>query len=371
MVTAYPTVTTQTEEDVRARRKAAAAECVRWVTGRRTSPAEALRDLATAATEEDRDGYGSGGEVALLEQEVAELLGKPAAVFVPTGIMAQQSVLRVFADRAGTQRVALHGLSHFLQHELNALEDVHHLRIERLTSEPRQPRPDELAAIPGNLAAVSLELPLRDAGYVLPTWDELVVFADACAARGVPLHLDGARLWESTPYLEHSLAEVAALATTVYVSFYKGLGGLSGAAVAGPEDVIAEVRRWQRRLGGNVYTLFPYAVSAREGLRNVLPLMGDLHRRAVDLAAALQGVGYRVFPDPPHTNAFRVYAPRPAEEIELAAVRRMEATRESICWTWQPADVPGWSWVELVVTSATLEWEVDELVTAYAELLRD
>jgi threonine aldolase len=248
---------------------------------------------------------------------------------------------------------------------------VHRLRIERLTAEPRQPRPDELSAIPGSLAAVTLELPLRDAGFVLPTWDELVLFAEACATRGVPLHLDGARLWESTPYLGHSLAEVAELATTVYVSFYKGLGGLSGAAVAGPVDVIAEVRRWQRRLGANPYTLFPYAVSAREGLRLVLPLMGDLHDRAVELAVALQATGFRVFPEPPHTNSFRVYAPRPADQMERAAVRRMEATRESLTYLWRAADVPGWSWVELVVTPDTLAWPVDEVVKAFGELLGD
>jgi threonine aldolase len=363
--------TTATSDDLRARRKAAAAECTRWLTGRRLSVADTLRQLADVATEEERDGYGNGGEVALLEQEVAELLGKPAAVFMPTGVAAQQSVLRVYADRAGTQRVAVHGLSHFLQHELNALEEVHQLRIERLTSDPRQPRPDELAAIPGKLAAVALELPLRDGGFVLPTWDELVVFAGACADRGVPLHLDGARLWESTPYLEHSLAEVAALASTVYVSFYKGLGGLSGAAVAGPADVIAEVRRWQRRLGSNVYTLFPYAVSAREGLRKVLPRMGDLHQRAVELSAALQANGFRVFPEPPHTNSFRVYAPVPADRIELAAIRRMEATREAMSYTWQAADVPGWSWVELVVTPDTLGWPVDEVAKGFGELLED
>jgi threonine aldolase len=333
---------------------------------------DALSAFAQAATEDDWDVYGDGGEVALLEEEVAELLGKPAAVFVPSGIMAQQSVLRVYADRAGTQRVAVHGLSHLLQHELNALEEVHHLRIERLTSEPRQPRPDELAAVPGRLAAVALELPLRDGGYVLPTWDELVVFADACAERGVPLHLDGARLWESTPYWGRSLAEVGALASTVYVSFYKGLGGLSGAALVGPEDVIAEVRRWQRRLGGNLYTLFPYAVSAREGLRNVLPLMGDLHQRAVELAVSLQSVGYRVFPEPPHTNSFRLFAPGTAEELALATIRRMEATRESLTsWTWRPADVPGWSFIEVVVTPATLQWPVDEAVKAFGELLGD
>ncbi|MFI5713252.1 threonine aldolase family protein [Kribbella sp. NPDC051620] len=361
--------TTDASEDLRARRKAAAADCTRWLSGQRAAPADALRALADAATSDERDGYGTGGEVELLEQEVAELLGKPAAVFLPSGILAQQSALRVFADRAGTGRIAVHGLSHLLVHELNALEEVHHLRLERMTSEPRQPRPDELSAIPGKLAAVTVELPLRDGGFVLPTWDELVVFAAACEERGVPLHLDGARLWESTPYLEHSLAEVAALATSVYVSFYKGLGGLSGAALAGPEDVIAEVRRWQRRLGGNVYTLFPYAVSAREGLRTVLPRMGELHQRAVELAEALQGTGFRVFPEPPHTNSFRVYAPRPAQEMELAAVLRMEATRESLSYTWQAADVPGWSWVELVVMPGTLQWRIDEVSKGFGELL--
>jgi hypothetical protein len=66
-----------------------------------------------------------------------------------------------------------------------------------------------------------------------------------------------------------------------------------------------------------------------------------------------------------------VYAPRPAEQIELAAVRRMEATRESISYTWQPADVPGWSWVEFVVTPDTLRWDVDEVGKGFRELLEE
>nr|WP_238352685.1 beta-eliminating lyase-related protein [Kribbella solani] len=343
--------------------------CDRWLSGRRVSVPDQLRQLAEVATDDQTDMYGSGGEVAALEQEVAQLLGKPAAVFMPTGIMAQQAVLRVYADRAATNRVAVHGLAHLLVHELNALEEVHHLRIERMTSEPRQPRPDELAAVPGKLAAVTLELPLRDAGYLLPTWDELVVFSESCAARGVPLHLDGARLWESTPYLEHSLAEIAALASTVYVSFYKVLGGISGAALAGPEDVIAEVRRWQRRLGGNLFSLFPYAVSAREGLRTVLPRMDDLYQRAVEVAMALQSEGFRVFPEPPQTNSFRLYAPRAVDSIERASIERMERTHEALSYSWQPADVPGWSWVEFVTTPNTLDWQVDEIAKAFGELL--
>lgn len=306
-------------------------------------------------TDDLRDRYGAGGAVAKLEKEVADLLGKPAAVFLPTGVMAQQAVLRTYADRSGSQRVAIHGLAHPLVHELNALEEVHGLRPERMTSEPRQPRPDELAAIPGKLAAVMLELPLRDAGFLLPSWDELVVFAEACAARDVPLHLDGARLWESTPYLGRDLAEVAALATTVYVSFYKGLGGLAGAALAGPEDIVAEVRRWQRRLGGNMFTMEPYAVSAREGLHHVLPRMGEFYERAVELAQGLADKGFRVFPEPPHCNSFRVYAPKPVEEIDAPR--------------WARADVPGWSWTEVVVNATSPS--VPETLAGFAELLGD
>ena len=108
------------------------------------------------------------------------------------------------------------------------------------------------------LGAVLLELPLRDAGYLLPSWDELVAFSQACRERGVPLHLDGARIWESAPHLGHSPAEIAALADSVYVSLYKGLGGLAGAAVAGPEDEVAQARVWRNRMGGTLFSLMPY-----------------------------------------------------------------------------------------------------------------
>ena len=63
----------------------------------------------------------------------------------------------------------------------------------------------------------------------------------------MPLHLDGARLWESAPYWGRELHEVAALADSIYVSFYKGLRGLAGAVVAGPADLVDEARQWRTR----------------------------------------------------------------------------------------------------------------------------
>ena len=195
--------------------------------------------------------------------------------------------------------------------------------------------------MPGRLGAVSIELPLRDAGHRLPDWPDLEAFAAACRGREVPLHIDGARLWESAPYWSREPAEVAALADTVYVSFYKSLGALAGAAVAGPTDVVDEARRWQRRHGGTLVTLLPYAVSAREGLRQHAPRMQEYHDAAIEMAAALTTLGLRIDPDPPHTNAFRVYAPAVADDLNERLLAHAEAEREHLTPWFRPVNGRG------------------------------
>jgi len=358
-----PSVVEAGDEALERRRTAARAACRSTLFGHGvTKPTDVLAALATVESGAVPDRYGEGGVLADLEGEIAQLLGTEAAAFMPSGTMAQQCVLRVHADRQGARRVAVHGLSHLVGHELSALTELHGLAMDHLTDEPRQPTADDLAALPGRLGAVTLELPLRDAGHVLPTWDELTGFAQACRDRAVPLHLDGARVWESTPYLGHSLAEIAALADSVYVSFYKGLGGLAGAAVAGQADVVAEARRWQRRHGGNLVTLLPYSVSAREGLRRHLPRMTEYHEVALELGKALAGAGLRVTPDPPHTNAFRMCAPVSSDEVNERVLKHLEDTNEAASSYWQQADVPEWSVTEFTVGAATCDIGVGEVV---------
>jgi threonine aldolase len=287
---------------------------------------------------------------------------------MPSGIMAQQAALRAWADRAGTDAIAVHGMSHLVLHELDALPELHGLRPQRLTSEPRQPTVEDLDALAGPLAAVTLELPLRDAGYLLPSWDELVAFSTAVRARGVPLHLDGARLWESAEHLGHGYAEIAALADSVYVSFYKGLAGMAGAALAGPTDLVAEARRWQRRHGGNLFVLLPYAVGARDGLRRRLPRMPEYAARARELAAALSALdGVRVLPEPPHTNAFRLFVDVAHEHLVEAGLRIAEEQQVALVLGWYASEVPGWSLTEITVGDATLDWSLDEQVAALTE----
>lgn len=106
---------------------------------------------------------------------------------------------------------------------------------------------------------------------MLPTWDELTGTVEAARERDAVVHFDGARLWECPSFLGKPLAEIAGLADSVYVSFYKSLGGLSGAALVGSEDVMAEARVWRHRYGGQVFQEYPAALSALRGLEVELP----------------------------------------------------------------------------------------------------
>ncbi|NHN54411.1 threonine aldolase [Calidifontibacter sp. DB0510] len=333
----------------------------------RVGLADRLRSLARYAERQGDDltswdGYGERGPVAEVEKRVADLLGTEAAAYFPSGVMAQQVALRVWTERLGSRRVALPDLSHLIVHEEDGPRAVHDLDYVHLTTGPVTATAADLAKVPGELGAVLVELPLRDAGHLLPTWEELVALAAACRERGVPFHLDGARLWESAPHFARSLDEIAGLADSVYVSFYKGLGGLSGAALAGDADFVRESRLWRRRLGGTVWTAAPHALSALQGLDEVLPLMPRLHEFAQSLAEAFRASGLRVHPEQPHTNAFRLYLEGDRDGIRKKVVQALERDHVALPFGWQRADVPGWCFTEITVTPEILTETPADLV---------
>ncbi|QKV94166.1 threonine aldolase [Streptomyces sp. NA02950] len=217
------------------------------------------------------DLYGDG-IVEELERRVAGVLGTESAAFFPTGTMAQQIALRCWAGRTGNPLVAVHPLAHLEVHERDAYLTVSGLRAVRPTTEPRLPTAEEIRDLDEPFGTLALELPLRDAGFVLPSWDELVAVVEAARERDAVVHFDGARLWESTVHFGRTLPEIAALADTVYVSFYKSLDGISGAALAGPESLIAEAKAWRHRYGGTLFQQWPAVLSALAGLdREVRP----------------------------------------------------------------------------------------------------
>lgn len=267
-----------------------------------------LQHLADSPyADEVPDFYGEGGATTTLETRVANLTGREGARFVAKGMIAQMAALRVHAEKSGRNTVAAHRLSHFDYDEMGAVERLHPLTLLRCGDHGTPFTVADLEALGELPGVVSVELPLRRAGYRLTPWDDLVAIADWCRAKTVPLHLDGARSWGAAIAYGRSLSEVAALGSSIYLSFYKELGGLAGCCLAGDKDFLAAVSPWIVRHGGELFRLFPLAISALDGLDQHLPHLGDYAARAREFALAINAIdGAYTQPIVPHTNGMQI-----------------------------------------------------------------
>ena len=133
------------------------------------------------------------------------------------------------------------------------------------------------STISNNPCAVIIECPHREIGGKCTPYEDLEKISEHCRQAGVALHMDGARLWEATAHYTTSTTSTGMSVTSkdlcnlfdsIYVSCYKGIGGMTGAVLLGKADFIAEARVWLRRFGGNLFTLLPYAVSSYSSYRN-------------------------------------------------------------------------------------------------------
>lgn len=332
------------------------------------APGEVLADLAAwtdPALEGDR--YGAGPLIADFEAEVAALLGKEAALFLPSGTMAQPIALRIWADRAGRRAVAFHPTCHLELHEEGAYRVLHDLRGVLVGNRSQPITRADLDGVREPVAALLLELPQREIGGQLPSWEELEAQCAWARERGAALHLDGARLWECRPFYGRDYATIAGLFDSVYVSFYKTLGGIAGAVLAGPADLIAEARVWQRRQGGNLVRLFPYVLSARKALADRLGRIDAYVAHARAVAAALAAMPeLALLPELPQTNLFHLFIRGEQEALERAL---LEVAADTGVWLFhplRPCQLPGHWMTEWVVADAGLDVPPAET----AELLR-
>lgn len=262
------------------------------------------------------DGEAEPDAVLRLEQRIAELLGKPAAVMFPSGTMAQQVALRIHADRRGVRTVAFHPQCHLEVHEHKGYAVVHGLTAALVGDPFSVIKLAELAEVREPVAALLLELPQRDLGGQLPSWEDLVAQTEWAHERGAATHMDGARLWEAQTFYGRPHAEIAALFDSVYVSLYKGLMAVSGAVLAGQRDFIEHATVWRNRLGGDMARAWPFAMSAERGLDQLLPRMAEFAERARKLANVLAALpGVHIVPDPPQTPMFHVHLDAPPEAV--------------------------------------------------------
>jgi len=355
-----------------AERRSLREACDRSIGGHGLRPPQmTLAEIATLGADDlTADIYGDGGTVGILEDEVRNLLEKPAAVFMPSGTMIQQIALRIHAAGRTSRVVAFHPTCHLELHEDKAYQRMHGLVALNIGDRHSLITLADLEAIHEPLAALLIELPQREIGGQLPAWKDLVAQIDWAHRHGAAAHMDGARLWECGPYYSRRLSEIAALFDTVYVSFYKGLAGVGGGMLLGEEDVIAEAREWRHRHGGTLFNMWPYAAAALAGLRLRLPRMADNLAHARAIAAALNEMdGVQVIPDPPQVPMMHIALPTTANAFN-AGVRKL--AKEQKLWAFggsAPTDVPGYRMVELYVGDATLELTPTDIAAAVQEFL--
>lgn len=253
------------------------------------------------------DVYGSGEVIENFEKLLSSEFGKSSAVFFPSGTMAQQIALRIHCDGKALKRVAYHPLCHLEIHEQEGIKELHHIETVLLGDADRLFTLDDLKQM-GDVAAVLFELPQREIGGQLPSWDDLVEMVDYCKARGIVTHLDGARLFECLPYYQKSAADIGKLFDSLYVSFYKTFGAVTGAMLIGDEDLLAEAKIWKRRHGGDLFQLFPYIVTASDAFIKNKEKMSTYYEGALEYAAKLSTIpGLHIVPQIPVTNMFHVH----------------------------------------------------------------
>jgi threonine aldolase len=270
-----------------------------------TRPTPSMRQ-AMAEAEVGDDVLDGDPTVRRLEERTAALLGKERALFFPTGTMANQTAIWLLS-RPGTEMLldanahivhlemagaaALAGVQIRLVPAHGAVMDAVSLRQSIRSPSPSVPR----------ASLICVENTHNGAGGKVTPLAELRALRDVAREHRLPLHLDGARLWNATTATGTSLAEFAACADTVMVSFAKGLGAPVGAALAGTGDAMAQAQTIRKRLGGGMRQSGIIAAGALHGLEHHLTRLADDHARARRLAAMVDGTaGARVVD--PDTN---------------------------------------------------------------------
>jgi threonine aldolase len=292
----------------------------------------------------DSDIYGTGKVIEDFQDKIAEFLGKDKAVFFPSGTMAQQIALRIWCDEKELQKVAYHPLSHLEIHEEDGLKELHNIKTVLLADETRVIELDDVVSMEEDVACLLLELPQREIGGQLPGYETLVGISNYCRKNGIKLHLDGARLLEVLPYYEKTVSEVCELFDSVYLSFYKGIGGIAGAILAGEDSFIDKSKVWKRRYGGDLISLYPYIISADHYFDQKSHKMAEYYENAKELAGFYNSChNVTTLPEIPVSNMFHVHFPHSKEEIEpvleeviretgVGIINHLKANGESSCY---------------------------------------
>jgi threonine aldolase len=287
-----------------------------------TRPTEGMR-AAMAGAEVGDEQRRADPTVNELQERMAELLGKPRALFFPTGTMC--NLVAIGAHTQPGDSIVVEHSGHVLRSETSGAAAVNGCVIETISGDRGTFTADELRRVmtPGNqyvppTRVVCLEQTHNFAGGTVWPLELYTEVADTARAAGVAVHTDGARLMNAVVASGISAAQWAAPVDTIWVDFTKGLGAPTGAVLAGPDDVMERAWLLKHRFGGAMRQAGIVAAGCLYALDHHVDRLADDHANARRLADELAGMGFGV--TPPDTNLVFV-DPRPVglEAMQFAA----------------------------------------------------
>lgn len=291
-----------------------------------TRPTPAMR-TAMANAEVGDDVLDGDPTVRALEDRCADLLGMSWALFVPTGTMGNLVGITL-GSRPGTE-IALDAQAHVIHWEIAGAAMLAGVQVRPITASGSVMRADDLRAglrAPSphapRTSLVCLENTHNGAGGAVTSEADGLALRAVAAERGLPVHLDGARLWNAHVATGTSLARLAACADTVMCSFSKGLGAPVGAVVAGRAHTRADAYEVRKRLGGGMRQAGILAAAALHGVTQHLVRLADDHAAARRFADLVQAAVPNARVIPPDTNIVMIDLPPAVQAADVVAAAK-------------------------------------------------
>ena len=256
-----------------------------------TKPTPAMRQAMLDAEVGD-DVYGEDPTVNRLEQRAAEIAGKEAALFVPTGTMGNTIAVKLLTEHG--QEVICDSRAHLLDYELSMVAWFSGCVIRAIQTENgilswdevrRQIKPVSPYSAPTGL--VSIEQTHNMHGGTLYPMSTVHEICEGARERGLKVHMDGARIFNASASLGLPVSEIARPAETLMFCLSKGLGAPAGSMLAGPASLIAKGRLYRKRLGGGMRQVGVLAAAGLVALEQTPPRLADDHANAKFIAEGL------------------------------------------------------------------------------------
>lgn len=294
-------------------------------------PAEYLSLLQQINTKKEigRDAYGQGGVLEELTKQMAAITGKEAAVYIPTGTLANQLAISVLSGE--NSKVFVQETSHIYRDEADAAQTLFNKRLIPLAKGKAFFTVEELKeavdyhnneeVFKAGMGAVSIEVPVRrcdNAGFPI---SEIKKIADYCRKQELKLHLDGARLHLDSAFTGVSVREYADQFDTVYMCLYKYLGATGGAILCGAKSVISKMDHLIKIHGGSVFTSWTNAAVALHNLDGIESRLQQMAKQSVALVNQLKLIpGLSISTPPGGTNVYHLIV---ADKIDVRKMKEV------------------------------------------------